>query len=213
MSEDPSWQYEPTSESAKPVTLTFDELHAEALRRGYTLVPQHGEGTVAGTGGDPGSMVNQFGHPLTPPQDAKPVISSPDKPSIALLAERLHNACYSLGVADERYTSDYQVKKASDKAEAVKAELLAAVAAAIDAAAIAQTADARDAQILKLLGEMEGRAKVQWENQEHASGQMYAIRELRAAIAAIQREGVKHESWCCTLQECDCGAAEQQEGK
>ena len=57
------------------------------------------------------------------------------------------------------------------------------------AAPVAQTADARDAQILKLLGEMEGRAKVQWENQEHASGQMYAIRELRAAIAAIQREG------------------------
>ncbi len=66
-------------------------------------------------------------------ESAKPVISSPDKPSIALLAERLHNACYSLGVADERYTSDYQVKKASDKAEAVKAELLAAVAAAIAA--------------------------------------------------------------------------------
>ena len=71
--------------------------------------------------------------PSATSESAKPVISSPDKPSIALLAERLHNACYSLGVADERYTSDYQLKKASDKAEAVKAELLAAVAAAIAA--------------------------------------------------------------------------------
>ena len=33
------------------------------------------------------------------------------------------------------------------------------------------------------------------------------------AQTADAREGIKHESWCSTLQECDCGAAEQQEGK
>ena len=66
------------------------------------------------------------------------------------------------------------------------AEITRLQAALADARDKAQTADARDAQILKLLGEMEGRAKVQWENQEHASGQMYAIRELRAAIRAMR---------------------------